>query len=166
MNMIDIACFEVNEHGRLLSGNRRFCRMFGFEPSELPWHYVTDLYRHVDDWEKFRRDTENASFTTRMKNRRGRSFDCCIVREIFQNADGEVIFRNTIHKIGEGKGYVPQTVPLSVVFLAKYILYCTIACSKSRKKLFVYYRSYSVIIKFKGICACIITTKPQLKDIT
>jgi PAS domain S-box-containing protein len=119
MNMIDIACFEVNEHGRLLSGNRRFCRMFGFEPSELPWHYVTDLYRHVDDWEKFRRDTENASFTTRMKNRRGRSFDCCIVREIFQNADGEVIFRNTIHKIGEGKGYVPQTVPLSVVFLAK-----------------------------------------------
>ena len=119
MNTIDIACFEVNEHGRLLSGNRRFCRMFGFEPSELPWHYVTDLYRYISDWEKFRHDTQNASFTTRMKNRRGRSFDCCIVREIFQNEDGEVIFRNTIHKIGEGKGVVTQTVPLSVVFLAK-----------------------------------------------
>ena len=38
---------------------------------------------------------------------------------LWKDADGEVIFRNTIHKIGEGKGYVPQTVPLSVVFLAK-----------------------------------------------
>ena len=119
MNTIDIACFEVNEHGRLLSGNRRFCRMFGFEPSELQWHYVTDLYRYVSDWEKFRRDTQSASFTTRMKNRRGRSFECWIVREIYQNQDGEVIFRNTIHKVGEGKAVVTPTVPLSVVFLAK-----------------------------------------------
>jgi PAS domain S-box-containing protein len=119
MNTIDIACFEVNEHGRLLSGNRRFCRMFGFEQSELQWHYVTDLYRYVSDWEKFRRDTQSASFTTRMKNRRGRSFECCIVREIYQNQEGEVIFRNTIHKVGERKAVVTPTVPLSVVFLAK-----------------------------------------------
>lgn len=119
MNTIDIACFEVNAHGRLLSGNRRFCRMFGFEPSELQWHYVTDLYRYVSDWEKFRRDTQTASFTMRMKNRRGRSFDCCIVREIYQDQDGEVIFRNTIHKIGEGRMPVTSTVPLSVVFIAK-----------------------------------------------
>ena len=118
-NSIELACFEVNEHGRLLSGNRRFCRMFGFEPSELPWHYVTDLYRYVSDWEKFRRDTQNASFNTRMKNRRGRSFECCIVREIRQNPDGEVVFRNTVYKVGEAKGSVPQTVPLSVVFIAK-----------------------------------------------
>ena len=61
MNTIDLAYFEVNEHGRLLSGNRRFCRMFGFEPSELPWHYVTDLYRYTSDWESFRRDTQSAS---------------------------------------------------------------------------------------------------------
>ncbi len=119
MNTIDLAYFEVNEHGRLLSGNRRFCRMFGFEPSELPWHYVTDLYRYTSDWERFRRDTESASFNARMKNRRGRSFDCCIVREIYQNDDGEVIFRNTVHKVGEGKGVQPQTVPLSVVFVTK-----------------------------------------------
>ena len=29
-NKIDVAYFEVNAHGRILSGNRRFCRMFGF----------------------------------------------------------------------------------------------------------------------------------------
>ena len=119
MNTIDLACFEVNEHGRLLSGNRRFCRMFGFEPSELQWHYVTDLYRYVSDWENFRRDTQSARFNARMKNRRGRSFDCCIVREVFQNEDGEVIFRNTVRKMGEVKAQQEHTVPLSVVFVTK-----------------------------------------------
>ena len=40
----ETACFEVNEHGRILSGNRRFCRMFGFDENELRWHYLNDLY--------------------------------------------------------------------------------------------------------------------------
>ena len=71
-NSIDLAYFEVNQHGRLLSGNRRFCRMFGFEPSELPWHYVTDLYRYASDWNAFRNDTVSASFNMRMRNRRAR----------------------------------------------------------------------------------------------
>ena len=119
MNTIDLAYFEVNEHGRLLSGNRRFCRMFGFEPSELQWHYVTDLYRYTADWEKFRNDTVNSSFNTRMRNRRGRSFECCIVREIVQNADGEIIFRNTVRRVGENVNAENQTAPLSMVFLAK-----------------------------------------------
>lgn len=118
-NSIELAYFEVNEYGRLLSGNRRFCRMFGFEPSELPWHYVTDLYRYASDWNTFRNDTVNASFNMRMRNRRGRSFDCCIVREIYQNAEGEVIFRNTVHKVGEGRTATVATHPLSMVFLAK-----------------------------------------------
>ena len=118
-NSIELAYFEVNEYGRLLSGNRRFCRMFGFEPSELPWHYVTDLYRYASDWNTFRNDTVNASFNMRMRNRRGRSFDCCIVREIYQNAEGEVIFRNTVHKVGERRAATVATHPLSMVFLAK-----------------------------------------------
>ncbi|MBO7512116.1 PAS domain-containing protein [Fibrobacter sp. UWB10] len=118
-NSIELAYFEVNQHGRLLSGNRRFCRMFGFEPSELQWHYVTDLYRYASDWNAFRNDTVSASFNMRMRNRRGRSFDCCITREIIQNADGEIIFRNTVHKVGEGKAANVATTPLSVVFLAK-----------------------------------------------
>ena len=118
-NSIELAYFEVNEYGRLLSGNRRVCRMFGFEPSEVPWHYVTDLYRYASDWNTFRNDTVNASFNMRMRNRRGRSFDCCIVREIYQNAEGEVIFRNTVHKVGEGRAATVATHPLSMVFLAK-----------------------------------------------
>ena len=32
-NSLDIACFEVNQSGRILSGNKRFCRMFGFNES-------------------------------------------------------------------------------------------------------------------------------------
>jgi hypothetical protein len=47
LNSLETACFEVNEHGRLISGNKRFCRMFGFKSEdEVMWHYVTDLYRH------------------------------------------------------------------------------------------------------------------------
>ena len=119
-NSIELAYFEVNEHGRLLSGNRRFCRMFGFEQSELPWHYVTDLYRYASDWEQFRNDSEKICFNMRMKNRRGRSFDCCIIREIVQNADGEIIFRNTVRKVSEDHAATTnQTTPLSLVFLAK-----------------------------------------------
>lgn len=117
-NTIELACFEVNEYGRFLSGNRRFCRMFGFEPSELPWHYVTDLYRYPDDWDKFRYDSKKTYFNVRMKNRRGRSFDCCIIREILQDADGEIIFRNTIRKVGDVPAAV-QSASLSVVFVAR-----------------------------------------------
>ena len=119
-NMIDQAYFEVNEHGRLLSGNRRFCRMFGFEESEIPWHYVTDLCRFIGDWNAYRNNASSVSFSIRMKNRRGRSFMCNLVREIYQNEEGEVIFRNMVCKVGEAKNVVAaETTPLTMVFIAK-----------------------------------------------
>ncbi len=117
-NSIELACFEINQHGRLLSGNRRFCRMFGFEMSEIPWHYITDLYRYPNEWAEYR-DSTQASFVARLKNRRGRSFKCNIVREVVQNDDGEIIFRNTVHKVSEGRLSSPQAMPLSMVFLAR-----------------------------------------------
>ena len=126
LNSLETACFEVNEHGRLISGNKRFCRMFGFKSEdEVMWHYVTDLYRHEKEWEEFRNCTSTAQhhFVSRMRNRKGRSFKCSIVREIVQDAEGRMIFRNTIRRLGDKE--VVQVVEdnevktSSVVFLAK-----------------------------------------------
>lgn len=126
LNSIEAACFEVNEHGRLLGGNKRFCRMFGFaSEDEVMWHYITDLYRHAKEWEDFRNCDSAAQhhFVARMKNRKGRSFKCSIVREIVQDAEGRLIFRNTVRRLGE-KDFASSTVQneaaaTSVVFLAK-----------------------------------------------
>ncbi len=118
-NTIDLACFEVNVHGRLLGANKRFCRMFGFEESEVKWHYVTDLYRHTKDWDEFRCATEGNSFEARLKNRKGRSFDCQIIREVFTNTDGEICFRNTVQRKGEEVAVPAQAAPVSMVYLAK-----------------------------------------------
>lgn len=119
-NTTEIACFEVNEHGRLISGNKRFCRMFGFDEAEVQWHYVTDLYRYAKDWNEFKSQQQDSS-VARMKNRKGRSFNCSIIRQVFQKENGEVYYRNTIHRVGEDAPAVrtEQTAPVSVVYLAK-----------------------------------------------
>jgi len=104
-NNLDVACFEVNEHGRILSGNRRFCRMFGYEEAELIWHYITDFYRHAADWESYRNceDMGERHFVARMRNRKGRSFNCNIRREVCVATDGKITFRNTICRVGESE---------------------------------------------------------------
>ncbi|MCF0224731.1 MAG: PAS domain-containing protein [Fibrobacter sp.] len=119
LNKIDFACFEVNEHGRLLSANRRFCKLFGFAESEIAWHYVTDLCRHQKDWVEFRDSTDRDSFEMRMRNRKGRSFVCRIIRQAIQRPSGEIIFRNILQRKGEAS--VENVLPATqtVVFLAK-----------------------------------------------
>ena len=129
--MIDInnnqetACFEVNEHGRILSGNRRFCRMFGFDEKEIRWHYLNDLYRYQKDFETFlsATDTTRCSFIAKMRTRKGRSFKCYITREAMQDAQGRLSFRNTVRKLVGGESIAasaPETqVASSVMFLAK-----------------------------------------------
>lgn len=120
-NVVEMACFEVSEHGRLISANKRFCRLFGFEESEIPWHYVTDLYRHVQDWEKFKNAIDQNSFVIRMKNRKGRSFNCDVVREIIQKSNGEVVYRNVVCRQGESSSSLNavQTKSSAVVFLGR-----------------------------------------------
>lgn len=98
----DAAFCETNKHGRLLSANQRFCRMFGFKPEDIPWHYVIDLYRHEKDWKAYR-DNESAPgdcnhFFMRLRNRRGRSFKCVISRTTALGADGQIVYRNVIKK--------------------------------------------------------------------
>ena len=123
-NNLDIARFEVNQSGRILSGNKRFCRMFGFNESEVVWHYITDCYRYHGDWEMFS-SCENLSqtkFIFRMRNRKGRSFKCCLSCEIVQDADGKITFRNTVSRLGEpvlSKEQAPVADTRSVVFISK-----------------------------------------------
>lgn len=123
-NTVDVACFEVNEHGRLISGNRRFCRLFGFNESEIPWHYVTDLYRHVADWETFKNAMGQDVFEIRMKNRKGRSFCCKVVREIIQKDSGEIVFKNMVCRKSDAAvqlsaQFAAHGNSLSVVFLGR-----------------------------------------------
>ncbi|MCF0216455.1 MAG: hypothetical protein HUK21_08280 [Fibrobacteraceae bacterium] len=120
----EIACFDVNQHGRLICGNRRFCRMFGFEESEVMWHYITDLYRFEKDWLAYKScdNTNEHHFVCRMRNRKGRSFKCSIVRTAYQNAEGTWIFHNVVSRLGENENPVAKVeTPVSegLVFLAK-----------------------------------------------
>lgn len=122
----ETACFEVNEHGRILSGNRRFCRMFGFDENEIRWHYLNDLYRYHKDFVAFLSGTDatNCNFVAKMRTRKGRSFKCSITREAVQDAYGKVRFRSTVRKMvaGEATATTPaveNVAPSSVVFLAK-----------------------------------------------
>lgn len=120
-NTIELACFEANEHGRLLSGNRRFCRMFGFQESEIQWHYVTDLCRKAGDWESFCNSENPDSMNMRMKNRKGRSFSCRLFRSVKQDDQGNLVYSTTVHRVGDSmvERAVVSNEKDSVVFLAK-----------------------------------------------
>lgn len=120
-NVMDFACFEVSEHGRLISANKRFCRLFGFCESEIPWHYVTDLCRYVQDWENYKNTADQNCFVIRMKNRKGRSFNCDVVRETIQKPNGEIVYRNMVRRKGDADAAFGdiQTTSLSVVFLGR-----------------------------------------------
>lgn len=120
-NSIELACFEANERGRLISGNRRFCRMFGFLESEVPWHYVTDLCRKVEDWGSFCNANPDESFNMRMKNRKGRSFCCKLYRSVRQDENGGLVFSATVHRVGDFKVASPAPVSKNqtFVFLAR-----------------------------------------------
>jgi len=103
MKLEDLACFEVNGHGRLLNANRRFCRMFGFKETDIPWHYIRDLYRHKEDWIAYQNccasEGARIHFVTRMKNRRGRSFKCSLSRVILKKDNGQSVYRNVVRKL-------------------------------------------------------------------
>lgn len=121
---LDIACFEINEHGRILSANRRFCRMFGYDETEIVWHYITDFYRYTKEWDAFKNcnDLTQHHFVARMRNRKGRSFKCSISREIVQGVDGRIFFRNYISRLGEKENEKIAELPTqanSIVFVAK-----------------------------------------------
>lgn len=104
-NLLDLneASCVINAHGRMLAANSRFCRMFGFEQGEPEWHYMSDLYRHAEEWKIFFDSVSDAQeqrhFVARLRNRKGRSFKCRITRVAHVSEEGKLTFVNQIAKI-------------------------------------------------------------------
>jgi PAS domain S-box-containing protein len=100
-----VARCEINETGRILNANKKFCKMFGFALDEPMWHYICDLYRYSKDWETFRlmtqEESDNQTFLVRMKNRRGRSFKCSILRTTRIDENGSLIYSNEITRLSD-----------------------------------------------------------------
>lgn len=134
----DIAFCEVNEHGRLLNANNRFCRMFGFKESDIPWHYVKDLYRHEKDWEAYKKCSpdkgSNIRFVARLKNRKGRSFKCSISRDVHQDDSGKITYRNRIQRLLTSTKEAVDLRPTSALAMPSlvYLAKCT-TCEKQLK---------------------------------
>jgi PAS domain S-box-containing protein len=134
----EVAFCEVNEHGRLLNANKRFCRLFGFDENDVAWHYVKDLYRHDKDWDAYQKCSpergSNIRFVARLKNRKGRSFKCSISRDVYQDDSGRIIYRNRIQKVLESSKDTsdiltgPSSSESSFVYLAK-----CVSCAKQLK---------------------------------
>lgn len=96
----DPASCKINSHGRFLSANKRFCRLFGFSDGEVEWHYLHDLFRYEREWDDFIRENSNPSehFVVRLKNRKGRSFLAKVFRKA-SSFDGKTVYLNTFQKL-------------------------------------------------------------------
>lgn len=110
MSETKIAWCETNEVGRILRANRRFCKMFGFAENEAEWHYFSDLYRHRAEWNAFKASS-GVCFLARLRNRRGRSFKCSVVKSGIRS-EGRNVYKCEITKLeslsanSEGSGDV------------------------------------------------------------
>lgn len=72
-----MAAVTVNRAGRIISADRKFCRMFSFANDSNPvWHYIADFIGGQAVWEKVR--DGNATVEVRGRNRKGRTFGCRI----------------------------------------------------------------------------------------
>lgn len=98
------AFFETNGCGRILKANKRFCRMFGFEESEIEWHYITDLCRNAKDWDNFSKSEMRPSTIIRMKNRKGRSFCCKLYSRVKLLDDGSVVYSVSVRRLSLRNG--------------------------------------------------------------
>lgn len=102
MKIKEVAFCEINDHGRILSANRPFCRLFGFPEAKVEWHYIQDIFRFVSDWNSFVQSpaAKTAHFIARLKNRKGRSFIASISRET-ELVCGKTVYRNSFRKISD-----------------------------------------------------------------
>lgn len=102
----EAVCFS-NFKGRLLNGNKKFCKMFGFKVEDVPWHFLEDLHRHKDDWNSLTDCVEQFGsvdhYYSRLRNRSGRSFHCLISRHRIDNGDGRYIYASVVKKITSAK---------------------------------------------------------------
>lgn len=91
-----------NKSGRILTANKHFCKLFGFEQHEIKWHYLCDFYRGKNKFsETFEKTTENEEevLQTKMRSRSGRSFYCILKRKIIESTEGIPILMNIFQRI-------------------------------------------------------------------
>jgi PAS domain S-box-containing protein len=101
INEAEEAICIANNAGRILTANKRFCKMFGFEQSEIKWHYLRDLYRHEDELNRILKNIpENEEvLQTKMRNRAGRCFPCVLVRRATKTTEGIQLLRHSIQRM-------------------------------------------------------------------
>jgi PAS domain S-box-containing protein len=96
----DAVCI-VNYSGRILTANKRFCKMFGFEQDEVKWHYLCDLYRHKDELNTILKKIPEHSdvLQTKMRNRAGRSFPCILTRRATKSLEGIPLLMHSVQRV-------------------------------------------------------------------
>jgi len=101
LNEVEDALCVTNTAGRIVGANKRFCKMFGFEPGEVKWHYLRDLYRHEDELScTLKKAPEHSDvLQTRMRNRAGRSFRCVLTRWGSKSLEGIPIMMHSIQRM-------------------------------------------------------------------
>jgi len=125
----------MNSHGRLLSANRRFCRMFGIALEDVAWRYVLDFHRNENDWLGFQRTMEShgmvSAYMVRMRHRKGRSFPCLVQSIRTIGDDGMVRYETMIQKV-EVNSSCARAIPVSTQELAGSLVYLTVChdCGK------------------------------------
>jgi len=100
INEVDDAVCIANSVGRIITANTRFCKMFGFEPNEIKWHYLCDLYRYEDELNRILGNPpeEEDVLQTKMRNRSGRSFPCVLIRRATKSTEGIPLLRHAIQR--------------------------------------------------------------------
>jgi len=97
INEKEEAVCVANNSGRILTANKRFCKMFGFDPNEVRWHYLCDLYRHKNEFSAIPEKEE--VLQTRMRSRSGRSFPCILTRRATKSAEGIPLLMHYIQRV-------------------------------------------------------------------
>jgi PAS domain S-box-containing protein len=95
----DAVCI-ANNSGRILTANKRFCKMFGFEQGEVKGHYLRDLYRHKEVLSRILQNIpeQDDVLQTRMRTRTGRSFPCLLTCCATKSLEGIPLLRHSIQR--------------------------------------------------------------------
>jgi len=96
----DAVCIS-NNAGRILTANKRFCKLFGFNEREVTWHYLCDLYRHEHELDLILRNIPDKEdvLQTRMRKRSGRTFACRLTRRATKSLEGIPLLVHYIQRV-------------------------------------------------------------------
>jgi PAS domain S-box-containing protein len=94
----DAVCIS-NNAGRILTANKHFCKLFGFEQSEVKWHYLCDLYRNKNDIDHLSVTEQGDVLQTKMRSRSGRYFPCILTRRATKSLEGVPLLVHSIQRV-------------------------------------------------------------------